>query len=788
MDLRSCNHLHFIQAVEGGLVTKILNTTRGRPALKFKKLQEIYEAVDAKNHDLLLTLRPKNEFESFSFDSDRIEVKSPHLHMVDRRTIKREPETSDLFCNGTDKRINSDSGDSGFGNMTLKQIKERCKAKKRKRSNYVELSKETSETSFNLEQVQTEDEDFDLEEPLSSLKSKLSKNTKAKKKRVKNHVSTSPQIAISIVKSEQVPSDEVLPQSGGDLWPAININIDVPEPDYSNCQNIGSDPSLLCDEPDSSSGMVSSELCDMANEYVLETQVSILLTKEPKYCVTNEVCYEYMEPADPKSFQNVRSPCEDSVKPDNTETTSHESSDLPVPESEIEIHPVSNAEIHPVPNDTYTESISSTTDHSSYISGISQSSPCTNEILHNGNDIKVQVPHMTIHKSPQGLELRGGGDAYVFEDSITADLPSNPEVSVVASSTTDRSLSPDRCLGSIEDDSPTTGENQPQKSACANAEINVSGGIHPFDATDELRTTVGFGSCHGSKLQHPPERLFATRKAISPTSRERLLKAMDSFELPDDEYYKCRREYFGKNKFGRVEGPDWIRGAECNINPQKMTRKPKNYKRGFHPSGVPKVPYLSCAAPRFSTGCTSIQSCSQSAIEFSQQQMKDFECLATKLTKELKTMKDIVEERLIPQACPASSLKYNVDKARMAINSATRVEEGTRKWISMMARDCNRFCKIMRMTEKGSGSSGNVVQKETKKSTFADEAGGISVDQFQGLIETGSASSGNAVHKERRKISFADEAGGKLCHVRLFDDDTASLLESNTEKQVLMVD
>jgi hypothetical protein len=42
--------------------------------------------------------------------------------------------------------------------------------------------------------------------------------------------------------------------------------------------------------------------------------------------------------------------------------------------------------------------------------------------------------------------------------------------------------------------------------------------------------------------------------------------------------------------------------------------------------------------------------------------MKDFECLAMKLTKELKTMKDILEERLIPQACPASSLKYNVDR------------------------------------------------------------------------------------------------------------------------------
>lgn len=123
----------------------------------------------------------------------------------------------------------------------------------------------------------------------------------------------------------------------------------------------------------------------------------------------------------------------------------------------------------------------------------------------------------------------------------------------------------------------------------------------------------------------------------------------------------------GKNKFGRVEGPDWIRGAEFNINPQKVIRKPKNYKRGFHPSGVPKVP-LSCAAPRFSTGCTSIQSCSQSAIEFSQQQMKDFECLAMKLTKELTTMKDILEERLIPQACPASSLKYNVDRVSYYAN------------------------------------------------------------------------------------------------------------------------
>ena len=125
----------------------------------------------------------------------------------------------------------------------------------------------------------------------------------------------------------------------------------------------------------------------------------------------------------------------------------------------------------------------------------------------------------------------------------------------------------------------------------------------------------------------------------------------------------CRGKLdFEKNKIGRVEGPDLIRGAEHGINPQQITRKRKNDKRGTPPKIVHKVPNLSGAVPRFSTGCTSIQSCSQSAIEFSQQQMNDFECLAVKLTKELKSMKEILEERLLPEACPASSFKYNVDR------------------------------------------------------------------------------------------------------------------------------
>jgi hypothetical protein len=756
MELRSCTHLHFIQAIKGGFVTKISNVTHGRPVLTFKNVKDIYEVVDVKNHDLLPTLKPKDESESWSFDCDMTGVKSPRLHTVERRTVKREPETFDLCCNGGDNGINDDLADLEFSDMTLKQIKERCKAKKRKRSECVKLSKETAETSSCMKQdfanSKTEEEDFDFKESLSSWKSKLSKNMKAKKKRMRNHASASSQSSTSIVISEQVPIDKVLPQSSGDLWLVNNIKVEFPEPDCSDRQHVmcvGGDSSLPCLEPKGSCGMLTSELCERANECVSETQVSISsteepqycvanelcyeyvkpadpksslpclepkgscgtselceranecvsetqvsissteepqycvtnelcyeyvkpadpksslpclepkgscgtselceranecvsetqvsisLTEEPQYCVTNELCYEYVKPADPKSSLPCREPkgscgmvtselcgrgdecvletqvsissteelqycvtnelcyeymkpedpkfhqivrasggnsmevesfpchepegccgmvtselCEranvcvseesislteepeycvtneaclefmepadlksiqivrtsggDSVDLDNTETTSHECADLPVPESEKKGY------AHPVPHDISPKTISSSMDHSSYISGITQTSS-----MNENNDIKVQVPHMTIQKSTQGMELGYGGDAYVFEDDIAADLPSNPEANVISSSAGDSSLSPDICMDSVEDDSPTSEEKQPQKSACANAEINTSAGIHPCDATDELMTSVDFESCHHSKLQHPPERLPANRKVCN---------------------------------------------------------------------------------------------------------------------------------------------------------------------------------------------------------------------------------------------------------------------------------
>lgn len=54
-------------------------------------------------------------------------------------------------------------------------------------------------------------------------------------------------------------------------------------------------------------------------------------------------------------------------------------------------------------------------------------------------------------------------------------------------------------------------------------------------------------------------------------------------------------------------------------------------------------PHLSRAVLSIGTGCISTKNLSQSVISFSQRQMHDIESLATKLTAELSTMKELVK-------------------------------------------------------------------------------------------------------------------------------------------------
>ena len=95
------------------------------------------------------------------------------------------------------------------------------------------------------------------------------------------------------------------------------------------------------------------------------------------------------------------------------------------------------------------------------------------------------------------------------------------------------------------------------------------------------------------------------------------------------------------------------------ISPNQITKKLKNDRKGSPPKCFRRV---SRSLPQVSDGATSIESCSERAIAFSQRQMQDIESLATKLMQELKFMKDIVEEKLHPEASPTALLKYEVDE------------------------------------------------------------------------------------------------------------------------------
>ena len=122
-----------------------------------------------------------------------------------------------------------------------------------------------------------------------------------------------------------------------------------------------------------------------------------------------------------------------------------------------------------------------------------------------------------------------------------------------------------------------------------------------------------------------------------------------------------------KSKTTTAARSDHTARVRSSANHKQNLVKPKNEKRLEQPEADHKGPHLSHATPRFTTGCTSIEICSQSAIAFSQRQMQDFECLATKLTNELKTMKEIAESRLFSEG--STSLKFKTSEVWLHITT-----------------------------------------------------------------------------------------------------------------------
>ncbi|XP_038975559.1 uncharacterized protein LOC120106635 [Phoenix dactylifera] len=201
-----------------------------------------------------------------------------------------------------------------------------------------------------------------------------------------------------------------------------------------------------------------------------------------------------------------------------------------------------------------------------------------------------------------------------------------------------------------------------------------------------------------------------TLQAISPTSQEKLCQALNDIDLCDASQLCSHKE------------------AETLLAPERMRTKPKNHNIGSLLSvneGILRSPDASWKTPCSCMKSSSFLQQAEKAIEFSQRQMHDIENIAMKLLKGLKSMKNIVEETLSLESCSSLPSKFTVDEIRAAADNASELERTTRRWLSMMTKDCNRFCKIMRLAENKEATPPKGVSKKQKKITFADEAGGV---------------------------------------------------------------
>ncbi|KAI5600038.1 hypothetical protein BDE02_02G235500 [Populus trichocarpa] len=156
------------------------------------------------------------------------------------------------------------------------------------------------------------------------------------------------------------------------------------------------------------------------------------------------------------------------------------------------------------------------------------------------------------------------------------------------------------------------------------------------------KETWNVQGCHHSKLQHLPERLLSNWKAISPASQKKLCKAMESGDLGDEDYYKYARKLcyrnLNENKIGRLGRAYQNRIFDLTISPERIIRKLKSEEYGFHYKDILK------------------------------KQMRDIESITTKLTKEVNSVKDIVQETWQSKVYPAMPLKHRADEVNSKCN------------------------------------------------------------------------------------------------------------------------
>ncbi|CAL4915139.1 unnamed protein product [Urochloa decumbens] len=242
-----------------------------------------------------------------------------------------------------------------------------------------------------------------------------------------------------------------------------------------------------------------------------------------------------------------------------------------------------------------------------------------------------------------------------------------------------------------------------------------------------------------SNEEHVPKKLLSKRKIMSPTSQEKLCNALTGIDLCDGAQRLKRKIIIEDCDKTRVSLPqpahkqDRLMFSTDRRLKSRASVSPTN-KGVLKSTGSPPHQQTTCSCMRSSPVVLD----TEKAVEFSQRQMQDIENIAAKLIRSLKHMKSIVDESLLSEAYSLLP-HFNIAEIRAASEDALEVEKTTRKWLSIMNKDCNRFCKILSLSKKNAVSHPEVPRKQ-------------------------------------RKITFADETGGMLCHVKVFKDGQNSLL------------
>ncbi|XP_043707966.1 uncharacterized protein LOC122657355 [Telopea speciosissima] len=826
MELRSFSHLHFIQVIKRGTVEKILNRDcHGRPTFRFKTIKAIYESENAKNLGSCTTLQQQGGgLMGLPLGCGGIKVDSPVL-LMDGRKIKSDPELCDLYEDVCDNKRNGNMGDFSFSEMTLKQLKESCKKKKRKLPKFVDVKKEPcSHLNEDYTKLQQKEDESDLEETLSNWKLKLWNKPKAKRKRIRKDVHSLSKFAVSVSEpTPRVPQDSS--QSTGGLNGPIKTEIEISELGFSDCHDLdgltfGATPNTHFTVD--ASANVSDEVAGISNRSELAIGESTSLTTESPNCVVAEVLIEHLE--HDNSLSHPASAVVGEVMEDSfSEVVSQDNLSSSVSEFDANVRFIQST---PSASPIEALCITNKPAHEKFSCesySFMQWTSCeidSSSVIHmphklNGENI-YDGGYMFSMESEGGSKedtlpdpekdvIRKSDILYLsFQNSHPcSDFSSVDCTSPTIEEQNHSSLSTEGLVsasvdmeseGDIKEDNPpnpkTSVTNNPDISSqnfhtCLNLPNNLKDfnsatdvkhsfptkegpvsniarvrdcfvGTNPSDDTESCTANEVLKNFNALKLESPPKRLFVARKVISPTSQEKLRQTVDADYSNDDiglSKYRERPRFGEQSKIGAYSTRSDLEGVEVKVNLQRIILKPKNEKSKPNllvPKGILKSPNVSCAIPHAATESTYVHPHAESAIAFSQRQMHDIECLATKLVKELKFIKDIVEDKLHSEVYTTTSSKYTVDETIVAVQKAGEVEENTRKWLSMMAKDCSRFCKIMR-------SSG-------KKAPAAPK-------------------SGYGLHKDRKKIIFADEAGGPLCHVKVFEDQLASLSGSECENE-----